>query len=734
MTRPSTRRARGPRLVLALVALLLFWNSVQPGKVWEDDETVFQNSFMAGPAGIPYLFTPEYWVVHDIAHGGAYRPLVQSLFALEHAAWRDDPRGYHLTNVLLHALAVLTAYALVRRLAGRSGPAFLAALLFAAHPTRSEAVCWLKNRAEILGSMGVMLAVLAYARAVSRERVSRLGLLAGAAVSAAALLCKGVAIVTPILLALYAACFLPRRRWPAALAAAGPFWAVALLYVAFKLFVLSGDVPRQDAPPFIPPGHRVQIPGWTAFFYERLMLFPLNLCADRDYFVPSRRAALSLFVSIAALLAAAAPYGAWLLKRWRGAAAFAACWFLAALLPYINVLYIEVRPLADQRMYLPGLSYCALWGLWAAGRRARAGRTALVVLLALTLGALTAQRNFAWRDMYALFYDAARGAPGMARVHSNLGAAYHRFNRLRTAKRHLLKSVAIDPMPKAVRLLGLTLANLGEDEAAKAALLQAFRQRRESVTCKALGSIYARERRWAEAAYWFKEALLLRPFNPDALFALGMCYWETGQLERAERALRRSLDQKRTNAQAWMQLGNVCARTGRTREAVRYYIAAMELAPRDAEPCVNYGLAMLQLGKRDEAERAFLRALSLNPALLPAHVNLAQLLMEQKDWRRAAAHWRVAVRLRPRIASYWANWATCLERAGALDSAARAYDAALRLAPRAWPTAVAAGRLALRRGRRRDALHRFALALKFNPDCRPASEAVDAIARRLIRR
>ena len=756
LARQSPSRApQAYRWALLLALLLVFCNAVQPGKVWEDDETVLDNPFMFGVRRIPYLFTPEYWVKHDIAQGGAFRPVVQSSFAIEYSLWRDDPRGYHITNVVLHALATLLSYCLVRRLTGRPGLAVVAAMLFAVHPTRAETVCWLKNRAENMCASLMLLSLICFHRAVAGTVRRRGPLCAAVACLALALLCKGMAAVLPLLAGLWVLCCAPKRRWPRDLLATAPLWAVVFAYVAFKLIVLSGDVPHKETPDIIPGWERCLIPGWTAYFYEQLIVWPTNLCVDRDFFRPSSlpwldaaastgarllsthdlevRIWLNAAVSGLGLLIAVAPFGLVLTGRWRRGPAFFGCWFLAVLLPYVNILYIGVRPLADQRAYLPALTYCTiLAGVLALPSRRRRLHAALVTLIAVALTCLTIQRNFAWRDMYALFHDGALGAPRMARVHSNLGASYHRFGRFRTAKRHLVRSVALDPrQPKALRLLGLTLARLKETDAAIEVLGAAFRLRQESVTARLLGAIYADKKRWDEAAQWFETAIQLRAHSPDALCSLGLCQWERGDTEAARVQLEKAVKQAPDRADAWLQLGEVYRSLDRPKDAARCYATGLRLAPGNAGAHHQMGLVLLQLGEPQSAEFAFERALAIDRGSWPAHLSLAQLYQRRGESRAAAGHMQMALRIEPRNADLWRAFGHVLEQLGQQDHAGRAFANACTLNPRDASAHLAAGDLAGRQGRLDEALRHYAAALKADPDCRSASDAVRALDREM---
>lgn len=83
-----------------------------------------------------------------------YYPLVHTAFWTEHRLWGGAVLGYHLTNVLLHALSACLVVLIVRRLSIPG--AWLSGLLFALHPISAESVAWIAGAEEYFAALLVV--------------------------------------------------------------------------------------------------------------------------------------------------------------------------------------------------------------------------------------------------------------------------------------------------------------------------------------------------------------------------------------------------------------------------------------------------------------------------------------------------------------------------------------------------------------------------------------------------
>ena len=194
---------------LALIVIAAFIPALDNGFVnWDDDQNFLDNPFYRGlgVAQVKWAWS-TFWL-------GVYQPLAWLLFEAQYVFWKLDPRGYHLTSLLLHTANAVVLYVLTVTLLVRCRPdsclrgpwtcslgAGLATALFAVHPLRVEAVAWASCQPYLPCALFSMLAVLAYLRAFAMGSSPRWGWLVGSFVLfVAALLSKAVAVSLPAVL------------------------------------------------------------------------------------------------------------------------------------------------------------------------------------------------------------------------------------------------------------------------------------------------------------------------------------------------------------------------------------------------------------------------------------------------------------------------------------------------------------------------------------------------------
>ena len=127
-------------------------------------------------------------------------PLTWISLLVDHALYGDEPAGYLLTNVALHALAAVLLYLAFARMTGAVWPSAFVAAVFAVHPLHVESVAWMSERKDVLSGVFFAFTLLAYARWAERRTAGRYALVAlGLALG---LLAKPTVVTLPCVLLL----------------------------------------------------------------------------------------------------------------------------------------------------------------------------------------------------------------------------------------------------------------------------------------------------------------------------------------------------------------------------------------------------------------------------------------------------------------------------------------------------------------------------------------------------
>jgi hypothetical protein len=194
--------------------------------------------------------------------------------------------------------------------------------------------------------------------------------------------------------------------------------------------------------------------------YLALAVLPWDLNVDPD--VPIARALSLPVVAGFGFLIGLAALGLSQVRR-RPLVAFGILWFFVTSSVESSLLPID-DVMAEHRMYLPmaGLAVTVGWAFAAALARARRAALSAGAAVVVACIALTFARNVVWLSPLTLWLDAVEKSPDKVRPHTNLGAAYHKADRLDEAVDQYCRALKLDPDdPIAHDNLDLALTTLG---------------------------------------------------------------------------------------------------------------------------------------------------------------------------------------------------------------------------------------------------------------------------------
>ncbi len=474
---------------------------------WDDESNLVANRAWRGlgPSQLGWMLTSF--------HKGHWIPVTWLSFAVDYLVWGMDPRGYHLTNVLIHGanagLVCLLVMRLLETASGVGGTARLAgaaaaALAFALHPLRVESVAWVTERRDVLSAFFFLLAILAYLRAVREESLwrSRWSWLALGAF-ALSLGSKSMAVSLPVVLLVLDAYPLGRvstGAWRARLMEKAPFALLSLLAAAIAMVAVrsGGSVSSLGD---LGVAQRLAISGYSVVFYLWKTLLPTGLSPlyelplDLDPGSPMYRLSLTLVaaITIAALL---------LRRRWPWLfAAWAA--YIVMLLPVVGIAHNGPQIAADRYTYLPCLPWALLLGGLVSVLWSRAWSIPVVAAVGC-LAWLTVGQIRVWRDAETLWTYALVTAPS-AIAHSSLGVALDERGRPEEAITHFRQALRVNPrLAHAENNWGIALAKQG---------------------------------RWEDAARHYEAALQIDPRYAEAHANLALALGRLGRYADAQRHL-----------------------------------------------------------------------------------------------------------------------------------------------------------------------------------------------------
>lgn len=533
---------------------------------WDDQKYVVQNEAIRGftPAHIRTAFTSFYM--------GNYAPFQIVSYMLDYSFWGMKAAGFFLTNIILHVANGILYYFLMVRCSVTRWTASLAVFIFLLHPVQVESVAWVSQRKNLLAMFFFLVAFHLYVKYRERGQRGRYRWYAGSlAAFVIAVLSKSVAVILPLVLLCYDACYFERFSSRKAFKDMFPYMAVAILIV---LITLKSQMPGFE-------GGRTGFHGGsplatfltmlpTFVRYLGLLFYPTGLSVIYDPPIKTVMDGEVLFAMLIALILSA--FGYILLRRDKRLFFWISVSILG-LLPVAQIIPFSSL-MNDRYLYFPmlGVALLVAQGCGAAVKRT-AGKqqklaTAGICLVLASLPVLSFSRAAVWRDSLTLWTDANAKFPNNPNPLFALGETHHQAGRMEMARTYYLRALAIDTFDKrTLHNISNLFLEINEPEKAKP-----YMQR--------LVSAY--------------------PQYGEGYLLLGHYYSLAGDLPAAESAIKTALRLEPRSGLAMSYLGNVCLARHDYISAGSYYNQALSTGWDSAE--IRYNFASLEAANGHEEE------------------------------------------------------------------------------------------------------------------------------------
>jgi len=639
-------------VLLFLALCVCYANSFESPFFFDSQSHIVENPHIAKPIA----FVPEVAKTRLFAH---------LTFSLNYHLSKFDVGSYHAVNLLIHALAALFLFGLVRRslltgplrerFAKRAEPlAFASALLWALHPIQTQSVTYLIQRSESMMGMFYIGVLYAFIRGDqeggAQKRWAVLAILFGVL----GMLTKEVMVTIPIMALLFDRVLLS-DSWKACwqkhkVSYRGLFagWILlgTLLSLAEKKVALSAGFGYAAVSPI----QYLMTQAEVLPHYLKIMILPLGLCFDyawtavsgiQDVLIPGSVMTILLLVSIYLLLK----------RRLVGLLIFA---FFLILAPTSSILPIQDIAV-EHRLYLPLIPICIgiifiIEGLLARFSFRSFGFNVIVVLLAGFLGQATIQRNAVYANEVRLWTDTVMKSPHNARAIIQLANALLFEGREDEAVREYERVLASDTKdPQA-----LSQANIG------------------------IGYLLTENNKKLEAFEYFKRATELNPYSAEAHYNLGIAYVARKELDLAEEHYRRALRLRPHYPESHHNIGVVYAMRGQHHLALESYEKAIALKIDYAQAYYSLAGSLVALRRLDEAITFYEQAIYYAPRFADAHNNLAATYLTLEKYELAVKHGRAAIKHNPNLATAYDNLGTALAMMGDMVGSVEQHRKALK--------------------------------------------------------
>ena len=628
---------------LLLVTIILYWPATHYDFVNYDDQN-YVTANTRVQSGLNWQAV-KWAFLNPVSCN--WHPLTMLSHMLDCQMFGLNPRGHHLTNVLLHAVNSVLVFAFLRQATGATLRSLFVAVLFAVHPLRVESVAWIAERKDLLSGLFGLLTLICYTRyaqtcmAVEREETKALESATPVSWPATldyllALLCFALGLMSKPMLVTWPFLLLLLDYWPLGrlqilksgvqnptaandglrtrdhgpsaarrsqvanriLLEKVPFFLLAAV-VSLVTFVVQKQGGAVKAVQDLPLVARCANALVSYCRYLGKLLWPTRLAVYYPH--PGHWAswmvllAGGLVLGVSTLLFVQRRRAPFLLMGW--------LWFCGTLVPVIGLVQVGGQAMADRYTYLPslGVLILAVWGAYDLTRYWRyhgvalsvAGSVAIVICLALTR-----QQLGRWKDSEALFQHALKVTEGNYLAHNSLGTALDAKGQDDEAIRHYQEAIRLKPdYPEAHYNLGNELARKGNID---------------------------------EAIRHYQEAIRLKPDYAETYYNLGLVLTGKGRMEEAIRQFQAAIRVKPDYADAHFNLAMLLARGGRINEAISEFQAAIRLRPLDADAHNYLGFALTGKGQIDEAITQYREAIRLKHDYVEAHNNLTRALELKK--------------------------------------------------------------------------------------------------------
>ncbi|BCX14932.1 MAG: hypothetical protein KatS3mg088_615 [Patescibacteria group bacterium] len=496
----------------------------------------YRFSYIFNPANIINSFKTNVMYLSD-STAFYYRPILTISFILDALFFKDNFRGYHLTNIVLHLVSIILVYKLMLRLEVQIYVALFVTLIFALHPVLMQTIAWVPGRNDsllLVFSISNFFYFLNYLKSGGLKDFLFFLFFAFLSVFV-----KETAIFFLVILLAYLFLILDwKKHIKRSLLVFSAFMVIFVLWYFMALNFSDkqgsylGYLVHTNWLSYFP---RVVIPGYLTYFGK--IVWPFNLSVFPILDLTNSNIKFGILFLIFLFLS----FFLFVSKKRRKIFVFGLIWFLVLLFPtFVNLMPGEPNIIYEHRLYLPLVGLLLSFSQINFVRLGLSYRKVFLLLsLLVVIFFWKGNRNhiFAFKDSRSFWEDAYLNSSQHFVTEVGLSGVYLSEGEIDKAEEVFRKLAEIKPDTEISHLGFASLYyNKKEYEKSLQELEKVLKINPKSVRAmQYMGSIKEKQEDYEEAEKYYLEALKIDNQNIDLLMGLVAFYVRRGRIEDAKK-------------------------------------------------------------------------------------------------------------------------------------------------------------------------------------------------------
>lgn len=441
--------------LLIFFGLLVFFNSLFNGFVWDDEEQVLNNILVHSFGNFFQFFSSSTFNTGGTGSLGGlyYKPLMTTFFSLIYTIFGPNPFFFHLFQVGLHITNSIFVFLVLRQLFSISKKdllAFILTLIFLIHPINAEAVVYISDLQDILY---FFFGIIALWRIITYKLVNFKEYLIVSGLLLCSLLSKETGVLFYFITGIYVLFFLRKKLLSFVICAVTSIgiYSVLRFLIAGIFFNKHGLSPITTMTFF----ERLMSVPKLILFYFKTFIYPKDLAINQHWVVNSLNQNdfyIPLIISLLVITLLILPAVYFLIKKnqFLTLYLFFLIWFFTGLIMHLHIIFPLDLTVSDRWFYFPMVGLLGMTGVLIEQIKIKnlLFKKILSILLIVLIASLTIRtmsRNSDWKNGLTLYSKDINISKNAFDLENNLGVELYRVGRFDEAEIHFENSTKLAP-------------------------------------------------------------------------------------------------------------------------------------------------------------------------------------------------------------------------------------------------------------------------------------------------